>query len=168
MWFNEVAPGVKPYAFSTRLTGHLTPAESGTYQFSLVSAGLSRLFVDEQLIVDNWDAWQPGDAYFGSGSAEAIGAADLNAGQTYDLVVEYAARSRGELLEGSWNATSVLLDAGDAIERAAELAAGPSKPLDNTDFTHPYRKKLTRVFVARALARLAGLDAGPSSYETGV
>jgi 4-hydroxybenzoyl-CoA reductase subunit beta len=55
----------------------------------------------------------------------------------------------------------------ETITRAAELAAGPSKPLDNTDFTHPYRKKVTRVYVARALARLAGLDAGPSSYEAG-
>jgi len=55
----------------------------------------------------------------------------------------------------------------EAITRAADLAAGPSKPLDNTDFTHPYRKKVTRVYVARALARLAGLDSGPSSYETG-
>ena len=35
--------------------------------------------------------------------------------------------------------------------------AGPSKPLDNTDLTHPYRKKMTRVYVARALRRLAGL-----------
>ena len=40
----------------------------------------------------------------------------------------------------------------------ADLAAGPSKPLDNTDFTHPYRKKMTRVFVARALRALGGLD----------
>jgi 4-hydroxybenzoyl-CoA reductase subunit beta len=55
----------------------------------------------------------------------------------------------------------------EAITRATELAAGPSKPLDNTDFTHPYRKKVTRVYVARALARLAGLDTGPSSYEAG-
>jgi 4-hydroxybenzoyl-CoA reductase subunit beta len=55
----------------------------------------------------------------------------------------------------------------DVITRVADLAAGPSKPLDNTDFTHPYRKKVTRVYVARALARLAGLDSGPSSYEAG-
>jgi len=53
----------------------------------------------------------------------------------------------------------------ETITRAAEAAAGPSKPLDNTDLTHPYRKKLTRVFVARALARLAGLEAGPVSEE---
>jgi 4-hydroxybenzoyl-CoA reductase subunit beta len=45
----------------------------------------------------------------------------------------------------------------ELIERAAEAAYRPAKPLDNTDFGHPYRKKMTRVFVARALRRLAGL-----------
>jgi 4-hydroxybenzoyl-CoA reductase subunit beta len=55
----------------------------------------------------------------------------------------------------------------ETITRAAEAAAGPAKPLDNTDFTHPYRKRLVRVYVARALARLAGLEAGPSSFESG-
>ena len=43
----------------------------------------------------------------------------------------------------------------------AEAASKPSKPLDNTDFTHPYRKKMTRVFVTRALRRLAGLPDSP-------
>src|SRR5437762_816208 len=50
----------------------------------------------------------------------------------------------------------------ETITRAAEAAAGPAKPLDNTDFTHPYRKRLVRIYVARALARLAGLDGGPA------
>jgi 4-hydroxybenzoyl-CoA reductase subunit beta len=45
----------------------------------------------------------------------------------------------------------------ELIEEVAARAARPSKPLDNTDLTHPYRKKMTRVFVARALRRLAGL-----------
>jgi 4-hydroxybenzoyl-CoA reductase subunit beta len=54
----------------------------------------------------------------------------------------------------------------ELIARVAELAAGPAKPLDNTDFTHPYRKRVTRVFVARALAAIAGLpDSGPVSEE---
>ena len=47
----------------------------------------------------------------------------------------------------------------ETIDATAALAAGPSKPLDNTDFTHPYREKMTRVFVARALRRIAGLAA---------
>jgi 4-hydroxybenzoyl-CoA reductase subunit beta len=50
----------------------------------------------------------------------------------------------------------------ETIEAAADAAAGPARPLDNTDLTHPYRKKVARVYVARALARLAGLDEGPS------
>jgi len=54
----------------------------------------------------------------------------------------------------------------ESIARVADLAAGPAKPLDNTDFTHPYRKRMTRVFVARALAAIAGLaESGPASEE---
>src|SRR5581483_12288102 len=55
----------------------------------------------------------------------------------------------------------------ETIARAAGLAAGPARPLDNTDFAHFYRKRMTRVFVARALRRLAGLEAaGPADEET--
>ena len=43
----------------------------------------------------------------------------------------------------------------ELIEAAADAAFKPSKPLDNTDLTHPYRKKMTRVYVARALRQLA-------------
>jgi 4-hydroxybenzoyl-CoA reductase subunit beta len=53
----------------------------------------------------------------------------------------------------------------EVIEATADVAAGPSRPLDNTDFTHPYRKKMTRVFVARALRRIAGLPASPRVEE---
>jgi 4-hydroxybenzoyl-CoA reductase subunit beta len=54
----------------------------------------------------------------------------------------------------------------ELIAHVADLAAGPSKPLDNTDFSHPYRKKVTRVFVARAVAAVAGLeDLGAVSEE---
>jgi len=54
----------------------------------------------------------------------------------------------------------------EIIARAADLAAGPAKPLDNTDYAHFYRKKMTRVFVARALRSLAGLDDGGDSTES--
>ncbi|OGL05270.1 MAG: hypothetical protein A3H48_05790 [Candidatus Rokubacteria bacterium RIFCSPLOWO2_02_FULL_71_18] len=55
----------------------------------------------------------------------------------------------------------------ELIAKVAGLAAGPSKPLDNTDFTHPYRKKVTRVFVARALRAIAGLGGGAPVDEVG-
>jgi 4-hydroxybenzoyl-CoA reductase subunit beta len=51
----------------------------------------------------------------------------------------------------------------ETIGTVADLAAGPSRPLDNTDFTHPYRKRMTRVFVTRALRKIAGLPAEPAA-----
>ena len=45
----------------------------------------------------------------------------------------------------------------EVIVRAAEAAARPAKPLDNTDLVYHYRKRMTRVYVARALRELAGL-----------
>jgi 4-hydroxybenzoyl-CoA reductase subunit beta len=55
--------------------------------------------------------------------------------------------------------------AAELITHVADLAAGPSKPLDNTDYAHFYRKKMTRVFVARALRSLAGRDTDGDSTE---
>ena len=43
----------------------------------------------------------------------------------------------------------------ELIRDAAAVAYRPAKPLDNTDLTHDYRKKMARVFVARALAELS-------------
>ena len=45
----------------------------------------------------------------------------------------------------------------ETIARAADAAARPAKPLDNTDLVYHYRKRMTRVYVARALRELAGL-----------
>jgi CO/xanthine dehydrogenase FAD-binding subunit len=53
----------------------------------------------------------------------------------------------------------------ELIGRVADLAAGPARPLDNTDYAHYYRKKMTRVFVGRALRRLAGLDGDTRADE---
>jgi 4-hydroxybenzoyl-CoA reductase subunit beta len=44
----------------------------------------------------------------------------------------------------------------EVIEMAAGIAFKPAKPLDNTDLTHLWRKRMVRVEVARALADLGG------------
>jgi 4-hydroxybenzoyl-CoA reductase subunit beta len=43
----------------------------------------------------------------------------------------------------------------ESITAAADLAAKPAKPLDNTDLTHFWRKKMVRVVVEQALAAAA-------------
>ncbi len=42
----------------------------------------------------------------------------------------------------------------DAIAAAAEAAAGPSRPMDNTDFSFLWRKDMTKKWVAAALRQL--------------
>lgn len=53
--------------------------------------------------------------------------------------------------------------APELIESVAGKATEPAKPLDNADLTHQYRKKMARVFVSRALRRLAGLTEHPTN-----
>jgi 4-hydroxybenzoyl-CoA reductase subunit beta len=51
----------------------------------------------------------------------------------------------------------------DAIAEAADLAAGPSRPMDNTDFSFLWRKEMTRRFVASALRRLKANKEAPAA-----
>jgi 4-hydroxybenzoyl-CoA reductase subunit beta len=46
----------------------------------------------------------------------------------------------------------------EAIGRAADLAAQPARPMDNTDFHLTWRKRVTRDFVGYALRELRGDD----------
>jgi 4-hydroxybenzoyl-CoA reductase subunit beta len=44
------------------------------------------------------------------------------------------------------------------IAEVAEAADKPSRPLDNTDLSHHWRKRMTRVYIERALRDACGLD----------
>lgn len=122
MWIGEVAPEVEPSRFSIRLSGKLVPPESGTYTFSLISAGLSRLSIDGKEIVDNWTAQTPGEAFFGAGSAEVTGTMDLEAGRTYTLEVLYSSQGAA-FLKGLIVGGLPPMPA-DPIAEAVEVARG--------------------------------------------
>src|SRR4030088_3168584 len=47
---------------------------------------------------------------------------------------------------------------GDAIAEVAEAADKPSRPLDNTDLNHYWRKRMTKVYIERALRDACGLE----------
>ncbi len=49
----------------------------------------------------------------------------------------------------------------DVIDAAAQAAAKPARPLDNTDLLLSYRKKMVPVYVARAVRQAAGLNPPP-------
>jgi 4-hydroxybenzoyl-CoA reductase subunit beta len=54
----------------------------------------------------------------------------------------------------------------ESIDRAADLAARPARPMDNTDFTLLWRKRVTRDFVSYALRELRGDDVKETRRRT--
>jgi len=89
--------------------------------YGLSGAGLSRLYVDGQEVIDNWTKQKPGESFLGTGSAEVTFEMDVTAGQTCDLKVEYS-RQNTVLLAGI-RLSCLPPIAEDAIARAAALAA---------------------------------------------
>jgi beta-glucosidase len=84
------APGaIDGHAFSAVWEGQYTAAVSGLTPFMLVGNGYSRLYIDENLVVEN----NNGDVVpdYGNYGPVMVGESiDLEAGQTYPLRVEYS------------------------------------------------------------------------------
>ena len=80
-WNNQPpVPGIDPHECSIRWTGKLRPEKSGTYTFSAQVDDGIRVWIDDKLIMDQWDLNDLG--LFKS-------TIDLTAKQKYDLKVEY-------------------------------------------------------------------------------
>ncbi len=91
MWFAFPA-GINPESFRARLNLTLTAPEDAEYDLSLYSAGLSRLTVDGEAVIDNWTNWQPGDTYFAFGSDEVRAKHVLSAGD-HRAVIDFTPRA---------------------------------------------------------------------------
>jgi beta-glucosidase len=85
--------------FSAVLHGELSVPDGGRYQLGLLSAGLSRLYLDDELVIDNWTSQTPGDAFFGNGSTERRAAVMLTPDQPHRLRMEFRSRP-GLMLQG--------------------------------------------------------------------
>lgn len=88
-WFGAVAPQIDHSAFAARISCTVTARETGPHLIGLMSAGLSKLYVDDVEVLDAWDSWSKGESYFGHGCDERRGTIHLVAGQIYRFRVEY-------------------------------------------------------------------------------
>jgi beta-glucosidase len=93
MWAGAVEPGVSGEAFSARATVAYTVPEDGSYQLSLISAGLSRCLLDGDVIVDAWTGWTAGQTYFTFGCDEVMATRTLRAGQRCVFTLEFSSAS---------------------------------------------------------------------------
>jgi beta-glucosidase len=122
MFVGAEGPGVATSNFSARLHTRQTPEVSGDHRFSLVSTGPSRLYVDGDLVVDGWD-FAYGEEYFATASNENSGVRCLEAGRTYEIVVEWRSPDHRQGLDLTVLRMGITSIVGqDAIERAVALA----------------------------------------------
>jgi beta-glucosidase len=108
-------------SFSVRLTGQFTAPKTGTYTFSLLSVGLSRLYIDDEEVIDNWTEQIPGEHFFGRASQEMTFEVAMQAGQSYALKVEYR-REKASMI-AALRLGCLLPIAEDALDQAASRAA---------------------------------------------
>ena len=120
-WFGEMPAGVNPQQFSVRVTGRLTPRETGSYTFGLISIGRSRLSIDGQQVIENWTEQTRGGDFLGMGGTEIRKTVTLEAGRTYLLTLEF---TKSEALPlGALHLGCLPPVSTDTIERAVHLAA---------------------------------------------
>lgn len=77
-------------AFSYRATGTLRPKTTGLYQFSLSNTGRTKLFLDDQVLIDNSNWTQMGNNFMNCGSKEVFADLHLTAGQDYAIRIDNA------------------------------------------------------------------------------
>ncbi len=121
-WLGDPWPGVIGGDFSARLTGTLTVPVSGTYTFTLIVGGQARLWIDGELVLDLWEGWTPGTAFFGLGSEEIRTELTLEGGVAVDIVAELAPMENLAACALLLGAIAPMGD--DSIARAAAAAAG--------------------------------------------
>ena len=76
----------KPHCYRAR--GILTPAVSGVYQFSLSNTGQAKLYLDDELCIDNTDWKTPGGTFMNCGSVNKLATRSLVSGQSYDFRID--------------------------------------------------------------------------------
>ncbi len=91
LWFG-LPSGVNPTAFHTTLRLTVEAPQGGDYEVSLANVGGARLYLDDQLVIDNWENWKQGESYFGFGSNEVRASVPLEAGK-HSIRVEYGSRN---------------------------------------------------------------------------
>ena len=113
-----VAQSERP-SLSVRFSGEIQPEYSGEYDFEIFSIGPSRLSIDGVNLIDNWTSQEPGDAFFGMGSAPKRNKIKFQKDETYSLEIEYKWEGRFPAVQIGMQAP----DQFDLMDEATSLAS---------------------------------------------
>jgi hypothetical protein len=126
-------PSVTADSFTVRWTGLVQPRYSDNISFYTVSDDGVRLWVDNQLIIDNWTDHGP---------TENIGSIPLTAGQPYQIRMEFYENTGGATAKLLWSATGLTKEA---------IPQTQLYPFTNTDLTIARQPQGTNILKGRTL-----------------
>ncbi len=121
--FGSLAPETVTGDWSMRVTGTVVPEESGTFELALAQAGLARLFLNGELVLDGFtNPPRPdGTEFFGRGSKDLVADVLFERGEPVELTVEFA--RIGDGLSG-FRVGFRTVDQDALLERAVTAASG--------------------------------------------
>ncbi|MDE1950452.1 MAG: glycoside hydrolase family 3 C-terminal domain-containing protein, partial [Burkholderiales bacterium] len=90
IWVDNVPAGVKRAKFSARTTLKYVADADGEHVFSLISSGVSRAWLNGELVLDAWTRWTRGQTYFTWGCDEVVHRRAMQAGDEAEIVIEYS------------------------------------------------------------------------------
>ncbi|WZH42185.1 glycoside hydrolase superfamily [Fusarium acuminatum] len=88
--------------FFMSMKANFIPEVEGLYEFGLASYGISKLYIDDHLVIDNETVQNHAGMFFGHGSTEVRGVYKMKADQTYRLRVEAGSASTSRTSGGSF------------------------------------------------------------------
>ncbi|KAM0256642.1 hypothetical protein ACHAPA_012069 [Fusarium lateritium] len=88
--------------FFMSMTADFKPEIEGLYEFGLASYGISKLYIDDHLVIDNETVQSHAGMFFGHGSTEVRGEYKMKGNQTYRLRVEAGSASTSRTSGGSF------------------------------------------------------------------
>ena len=132
------ASDIEPDTYSVRWSGQVRPHYSETYAFHTTSNDGVRLWVDGALLIDNWT---------NHAATEDTASVSLEAGNKYDLRLEYYQHLGSAQLKLEWSSTSVAREVipADRLYPAAPETIDRS-PVPLEDAAPPVAGEWTRIF----------------------
>jgi beta-glucosidase len=124
-------PEVKDPLFWATFEGEMIAEQSGDFEFGLSVYGTAKLYVEEELVVDNETTQREGDFFMGAGTMEETGIRKLTAGQKYSIKVEFVSSPATKLKRdvisfgggGLRLGGSLVVDPEQELKKAVEVAS---------------------------------------------
>lgn len=108
------------------IEGIFTPEEDSIYEFGLTVFGTGKLYLDNDLLIDNETSQRSGGSFFNVGTVEEIGSKYLKSGQPYTLRVDYASGVTSKLKD----ADGVVSFGGGGIRIGGARAISPEEEIE--------------------------------------